>query len=225
MARHMRGPIDQQPDIGRGEILQVHATRHQQGRPFASGAKPPPTRPAKRQHRHIGLDRFPPAGRIEGECVPLPATPLPTGVDRHSVFRQPREPCPQQGRGFHRPGENPPGGAGKDLLSQPFSPVLHRLGIKGLQHRTQGLLRFFIGGEEGGEGLGLGQVQPGFARHQELAPDRRFRLTKRDRQPRLRHDLCRHQPRRAAPDDQGAGHAARSSIWFSDGEAMGLSLP
>ena len=210
VAGHRRRPGDAEADVRGPERRELDALGGEDRRPGAvrAEARPGARRRAPAPSRTASTARGPSgvAKRAAPSCQP---SQRQRGRSATPCASSRRDPGAQERRGLHRRGEDPPGASGEDLDAESGRPAADLGGAEAGEDRREPVGAGGIGGGEGSGGLVLGQVQPGLARHQELAPERRPRLGQDDAPPGRRQGLGGHQPGRAAADHQRIGRLGR----------------
>ena len=202
--RHRRRPGHPEPHVGGAERRDPDARPIKDRDPGGVRSQARPTGAAQGQNRHPRgqIDRA--LRRAEQERRIQPSPP-PARPQIDAARAQPRQPSPQQRRGFHSHRKHAAGRAGEQLDAQPLGPG-HDFGGAERPLRQHGSV---VSANERGERLVAGQVQARLARHQELARRRGHRLGHDDRPAGCHQRLGRHQARGARADHQrvdGLGH-------------------
>jgi uncharacterized protein YdeI (YjbR/CyaY-like superfamily) len=114
------------------------------------------------------------------------------------------EPCPQQRRGFHVSGKYAPRTADKSVDAQPVHPGTQFVGVEAVKQRPDPVRACAIAAQEGIRRLGVGDVHPALAGHQELATDRWHGVVDVHRQALPGQHLGGHETGRSSANNNGA---------------------
>jgi hypothetical protein len=126
-------------------------------------------------------------------------------AQRHAnaEIAEPPQPCPQQGRGFHRLREDAAARADERLLPERFRPGAQRVRREMLDGVFEQRIDRSVARQETGKRLAVREVEAAAAGEQELAAERRHAVVDRHGEPGARQHLGGDQPGRPAADDGG----------------------